>query len=235
MGRPKLNRIGKKFGKLVTIGRTEDRKYTCLCECGNTKSVQYSHLAAGYVNSCGCINKSKISDKYTYNSWASMVQRCNNPNNSNFFKYGGVGIYICDRWNPKTNGNFQNFLEDMGSRPAGMTLNRIGSCKIYSKETCEWATIGDQSFDRGVSYQNEFGISGIRWRSERQSYESRISKDNKQFILYYGTSLEDAIKARLNAEQQLYPTLFERKYHHYKDVLDKLNFNINIKKELENE
>lgn len=163
-----------------------------------------------------------------------MVQRCNNPKNTNYKKYGGLGIVICDRWNPTRGGSFANFIEDMGKRPIGMSLNRKESCKLYSKDTCEWATTEAQSFDQKVRKDNTIGISGVRWRSEKGAYEARISKCKKQILLYYGKSLEDAIKARLYAEMEFYPTMFHRKYKHYENQLKELGFEIDklLKKEL---
>jgi len=75
----------------------------------------------------------------TYISWDSMIQRCNNPSNSAYKNYGGRGIKVCKRWL-----KFENFLEDMGNRPIGKTLNRIDNNKEYSSENCKWSTIKEQ-------------------------------------------------------------------------------------------
>ena len=48
-----------------------------------------------------------------FNTWASMRQRCLNPNAMAYPNYGGRGVTICDRWQ-----SFENFLADMGRRPA---------------------------------------------------------------------------------------------------------------------
>ena len=57
------DRTGMKFGKLTVIRDSGQKaKYggtlwECLCECGNTKLTQYSHLNNGTVSSCGCAKK----------------------------------------------------------------------------------------------------------------------------------------------------------------------------------
>jgi hypothetical protein len=56
----------------------------------------------------------------TYASWASMIQRCKNPNRPNYPWYGGRGVRVCAAWT-----NYANFLRYMGERPAGATLDRI--------------------------------------------------------------------------------------------------------------
>ena len=48
-----------------------------------------------------------------YNSWYAMKQRCLNPNNINYARYGGRGITVCERWL-----KFENFYADMGDLAA---------------------------------------------------------------------------------------------------------------------
>jgi hypothetical protein len=46
-----------------------------------------------------------------------MLARCNNPNSESYRNYGGRGVTVCSRWDPKKGGSFENFLTDMGERP----------------------------------------------------------------------------------------------------------------------
>lgn len=55
--------IGKRFGKLVIINKTEkfsgrNRIYLCKCDCGNFVEVSSARLGR-YTNSCGCIKKER--------------------------------------------------------------------------------------------------------------------------------------------------------------------------------
>lgn len=84
-----------------------------------------------------------------------MRQRCSNPNNDHYHRYGGRGIRICDRWE-----SFENFFSDMGKRPIGTWLERINNDGNYEPENCIWATPGQQAKNRNNTVYVEWaGLS----------------------------------------------------------------------------
>jgi hypothetical protein len=80
-----------------------------------------------------------------YMAWVSAKQRCHNPNNPAYARYGGRGIAVCERWR----NNFAAFMEDMGPKPSPThSLDRKDNDKGYEPDNCRWATMIEQQHNR---------------------------------------------------------------------------------------
>jgi len=80
----------------------------------------------------------------TYMRWKSMMQRCNNPNASNYQYYGALGVEVCERWH-----DFPSFLLDMGAcQDSSLTLDRIENSLGYEPGNCRWVTQAEQNKNR---------------------------------------------------------------------------------------
>lgn len=119
----------------------------------------------------------------TYRTWTSIVQRCSNPNHPHYNAYKGM---LSDPWR-----DFNIFLEDMGERPEGMSIDRIDNSKGYSKENCRWATPSQQVRNRTNSLPNEVVLEvrklrgqGMRLREIAYRLDIKISRVKN--IIYRG-------------------------------------------------
>ena len=128
---------------MVAKGVWHERE--CLT-CGAPISVPDRKIKAGrgkYCSrSCGAKatgrrhgHSSHSGQSPTYNSWATMIQRCTNPKHPKYPSYGAAGITVDERWR-----DFAAFLADMGDRPDGHSLDRIDGEKGYEPGNCRWAT-----------------------------------------------------------------------------------------------
>lgn len=154
---------GKKYGDLTALyyikrGRSGG-VWICRCDCGNEKGIRSHALRTGATKSCGCKSSQYRGEKMIrhghskkrnrtreYSSWSAIISRCTNENDKFYSKYGGAGIFVCDRWLL-----FDNFLEDMGIRPQGTSIDRINNDDGYYKENCRWATRKEQQRNRSAN------------------------------------------------------------------------------------
>jgi hypothetical protein len=160
---------GQVFDRITVVKRApnqgKDLAWFVKCLCGTEKIVLGNGLKMGLVKSCGCLQKEIVSKVMTthglsrtrlHNIWTNMKQRCLNPKNNNFYKYGGRNITVCDRWL-----SFSNFYEDLNQ-----------SYEEHAKEFGELNT----TLDRYPNNDGNYEPGNVRWATvEEQSNHTRLS------------------------------------------------------------
>lgn len=213
----RLELQGRRFGMLVVNEAAESRltssgakgMWRCRCDCGNESIVETSKLTSGHTKSCGCLRRIIGSgrsthgkrDSYSYKTWASMFQRCENKRNPSYPKYGGRGIKVCREWE-----SFSTFVRDMGDRPSPRhTIERRDVNGDYCPSNCYWTDDHSmQAFNQNRKSNNTSGKSGVYWRKDRSRWVAKIFQGGKTVMLGSFKNREDAIACRKVAEVEAY-------------------------------
>lgn len=172
---------------------TKQRKslWKCLCKCGNEFIVQNTALYGG-TKSCGCWNSERaslhakttlrnsnlkhgLSQHPLYDAWDAMINRCYNNKDKDYENYGGRGITVCERWLPPE--GIKNYVEDLGARPEGMTLDRIDNSGNYSPENCKWSSFRRQT----LNCRNNLNIPNVY--ADRNSWRASFEWNNIQYYV----------------------------------------------------
>lgn len=214
-----IEMLKRKFGMLTVLELGEptiqkQRRWICECECGNKSLVRGSMLRSGATKSCGCLRVSngKLNKKHgmssskIYGIWCSMIQRCENYNESQAENYVMNGIKVCDRWRE----SFENFYADMGERPKGMSLDRIDVNGPYSPENCRWADSIQQARNKKTTIFLDFNGERkplIEWA--KIIGLSRVALHER--IFYRGWTVEEALTAPAHSTKKNRPLAPEQR------------------------
>jgi hypothetical protein len=123
----------------------------------------------------------------TYRSWTAMKQRCEDPKYTAYDRYGGRGIYVCARWSK----SFLSFLEDMGERPDGTSLDRIDNDGPYEPGNCRWATHMEQQRNRRNN--RVVMLDGQRTFAAQVAKDNGIESGKFRGRLHAGWTVEESV------------------------------------------
>ena len=223
----KIDMVGGRYGRLKVLEEDKTRandgrvKWNCVCDCGNFITVSGSHLRSGHTQSCGCYRADNSSQRMTthgktrskvYIAWCNMKERCYNPSNTAYERYGGVGVRIHEDFI----NNFQAFYTEIGDPPNETnewSVDRINYSKDYEPGNLRWATGTQQAQNKGMFSSNTSGHTGVSFMDNGKNQYwvahwndingKQISKCFSIKKIGYDIAKELAIVARKEALVQL--------------------------------
>jgi hypothetical protein len=118
-----------------------------------------------------------------------MRHRCMREKHPQYKAYGGRGITVCKRWM-----KFENFFEDMGNAPTGLSLDRIDNNSGYSKDNCRWATKIEQN--NNTRGNKRILFNGENLTLSQWSYKMKIPSQTISDRLAKGWSPEKCLSKK---------------------------------------
>lgn len=176
------------------------KQYNISCpRCGEGRTVSYSvwgHIKAGRSQGLCLICRhnpyttglpKELHKTRFYRIWVAMRQRCNNPNNDNYDRYGGRGIKVSERWD-----SFENFIHDMYPTYAdNLTINRINNDGNYEPLNCEWATMLEQA--QNTSRNRYVTLDDVTRTASDWAKQLDVNQTRFYQLINRGMTLEEAI------------------------------------------
>lgn len=132
--------------------------------------------------------------KYIYGNqvlmavWRAMINRCTNPNDRGYCRYGGRGITVCDEW--KDRNAFAKWALSNGYAN-GLSLERIDNNGPYAPNNCRFATVKEQANNRRSNHMIEY--RGETRTLAELAKESAVSYGTLCYRMNHGWNIEDAL------------------------------------------
>lgn len=186
---------GQRFGRLTVLSyagtRYGFRQWNCICDCGNeyvTAGFRLRHRKTRECRNCAYdqIRTHGQHKTRTYRTWIAMRNRCQSETSKAYANYGRRGISFCKRWQ-----KFENFLEDMGEAPEGLSIDRINNNGNYEPGNCRWSTRKEQCRNKRNNVRLTMGGETLTLAEWTERYGIRSTTMTKR--IERGWSVERAI------------------------------------------
>lgn len=212
MSKKALDLTGKKFGQLTALYSEKRNKkiyWICKCDCGNTTAVQTSSLIRNVIKSCGCLQKQAVKSRkqIKQTDYSLLHKKFNHLEVIGFNKYKLICRCDCgniiELYPSVVVSNHTKSCGCMKNKKASERMNVIN--KTVFKEDTNIAKIASSK----ISKNNKTGIKGI-FKNKKGYYVATIGFKKSKIYLGSYKKIEEAIKARKEAEEKYYKPILEK-------------------------
>lgn len=223
---------GQTFGRLTVIRQCEDyiapngqhfAQWICTCNCGNENPVivRSNDLKRKRTQSCGCLAIEKtIKRSKKYNIYSEMktdqygdyyIGYTSNTSKEFYVDAEDYDIVKQYCWREV---EYRNMPRLAGWNGKNIYMHVLLGYKNYDhidrnelnnrKYNLRECTVQENRRNSSIRRDNTSGFTGVTYRKKSNKYLSRIYIDGKEIVLGLFANLEEAVKARLRAEQKYY-------------------------------
>lgn len=224
-----IDMIGKKYGLLTVLQRAEDyicqpsglheRQYLCKCDCGNTIIAKGHYLRKGLIISCGCTKK-ETEKKYfrKYNNYDLTneygIGYTSNTNKEFYFDLEDYNKIKEKCWSEDPSGYiYTHFPRDktiwlhrfIMSPDDNLIVDHINHNRADNRRSnLRICSYSQNAMNKCIQKNNKSGYTGVLWIEKVHKWRAQIRKDGKNIYLGSYEKIEDAIKARREAEEKMF-------------------------------
>ncbi len=218
----KKDLTNQRFGRLTVIqedpvpyrfpsGRLAHR-WACVCDCGNHLSVDQKSLISGRTKSCGCL-KTKVD--LTNQKFGKLTVIGKDP-----VQYRMPSGELTRRWICRCDcGNqvtvhhshlLSGNTKSCGCERIKKSTERISADGINVFERFEGTSVSSIKPERKLRKDNTSGVRGVYWDKRAQKWYAAIGVQGRQIRIGTFQNIEDAEKARTDAEEKFFTPIIER-------------------------
>lgn len=225
MGKKRLDLIGDRYGRLTVIkeveGKPNKRYFLCKCDCGNEVTVYMGNLRNGQTKSCGCLRDERATQTRTKDLTNKKFSRLTAVEVIGRNENRRVNIWKC-------RCDCGNEIDVRTDHLLSREVRSCGCLKLEQDQKNIRDALLDQYIDgiatpllrSKLSTNNTSGIKGLSWAKREKKWRAYIIIGKKHIHLGYFKNKEDAIKARLEAEEKYHKPYLDQAIKHKEEELE---------------
>lgn len=199
----RVDLTGKKFNMLTVIQELGGNKVLCKCDCGNEKVINKNNVKSGKVMSCGCLLRKKGRQRLDLQK-NTVGRRFGNLVVLEELGNGRV-LCQCDCGKSKNINKGHLLNGDITSCGCVQKTRPAKAKEPFLVNNTYIATI------RSVkpSKRSTTGIKGVYWSKTKNKWRAAIKCQGINHELGFFSNINDAIAARLRAEEEYFKPLID--------------------------